>query len=176
MSEILSDHRVQRIVCSLVRTGRRLPLMTSSVSGQCLFCGDTLRDADPCVSSWVRHTVACWTLQWKLPAERETLCVHHANEQFIETRRKLESFEIHSRSAQSDCRWLYVRVQVRRDGAFGRSRVAIRDDSATAPDEGHVHVQRTPGQQMPASLRRASVDKPTPNQRQAGCCSVRSSS
>ena len=35
------------MVCSPVCAGGRRPLITSSVSGHCLFCGDTRRDADP---------------------------------------------------------------------------------------------------------------------------------
>ena len=67
-------------------------------------------------------------------------------------------------STHSDCRWVYVWVQVRRDGAFGGSRMAVRDDSATTCDEDttevcrrSVHVQRIPGQQMPARMRRGFV-------------------
>ena len=49
---------------------------------------------------------------------------------------------------------MFVRVQVRRDGAFGGSTMAVRDDSAT---RRKFHVQRTPGQQMRVNMRRAIV-------------------
>ena len=55
-------------------------------------------------------------------------------------------------------------MQVRRDGAVGGSRMAVRDDSATACEEmrrrctnGHFHVQRSPDQQMSVRVRRAIV-------------------
>ena len=70
--------------------------------------------------------------------------MYHTNKQSIESRRKPESFEIYSRSTHSDCRQLCVRlcvrVQVRGDGAFGGSRMAVRDDSAAARDEDAAEV------------------------------------
>ena len=65
----------------------------------------------------------------QLRNERETLRVYRANKQ---SRWKPGGFEIHSSSAHSDRRCLYVQVQVRRDGAFGVSRVTVRDDPASA--------------------------------------------
>ena len=37
---------MKEMVCSPVCAGSRRPLITSSVSGRCLFCGDTRRNAD----------------------------------------------------------------------------------------------------------------------------------
>ena len=116
-------------------------------------------------------------------AEWETLCVHHANEQIIESRWKPAGLEIYSRSTHSDCRRLYVWVHVRRDGALTAvewqfvttlPQLALRMHRRCAG--GQIHVQLTRGQQMPARMRRSHRDESTPNQRQAGNSSVCGSS
>ena len=75
-------------------------------------------------------------------AEWETLCVYHTNKHFIESRQEPEGFDICSRSTHSDCCGLYARVKVRRDGAFGGSMMAVRDDSATNRHENAAKVCR----------------------------------
>ena len=90
---------------------------------------------------------------------------YHANRQFIESCWKPEGFDNYSRSTQRLP--MVVRVQVRRDGAFG-SRMAVRDDYATTRDEVAEVCKR--------SCSRAANSRSTPNQRQAGNCRVGGSS
>ena len=133
------------------------------------------------------HSIAvpCGGDRQSSAAERETVCVYHGNKQFIVSRRKPQGFEIEicSRSTHRDCRWLYVRVQVHRDGASGGRRVAVRDDSVTTCDEDATEVNKTVTFKSRSRAENSGsadacphatdhCDKPTPKQRQAGKCSV----
>ena len=68
--------------------------------------------------------------------------MYHANEQFIQSRWEHGGFETYSKSTHSDCRRLYIWLQVRRNGAFGGSRMTVRDNSATTRDEDAPEVRK----------------------------------
>ena len=136
------------MACSSECVCLRPLLMISSVSGQCLLCGNTWRRIDLCVMS-PTHS---WLLDLAVeiaPAEWKTLYL----------RQKPENFEIHSRRTHRGCSWFSFGCKCVVTEHVGGSRMApqLARKMQRMCTGGHVHVQRTLDQQKPVRMRRAIV-------------------
>ena len=152
----------------------RPPLMISSASGPCLFRGNTWRDADLplCV-------VMSPTRSRLLDVAVEIATAQLRNGRHFVSITPTNSSLSHAASLKALRLVRGVHAAVADGCTFGCSLVPAGWQFVAALPQlamrmqrrcvgCNVHVQRTPGQQLPARMRRAIGDEPTPNQRQAG--------